>query len=36
MRRESAVPAPVYCPDSFVTRRQMAIFIAKALGLQWN
>lgn len=24
-----------YCPDSFVTRRQMAIFIAKALGLQW-
>ena len=27
---------PVYCPDSFVTRRQMAIFIAKALGLQWN
>jgi hypothetical protein len=26
---------PVYCPDSFVTRRQMAIFIAKALGLQW-
>ncbi len=29
-------PPPVYCPDSFVTRRQMAIFIAKALGLQWN
>ena len=28
-------PPPVYCPDSFVTRRQMAIFIAKALGLQW-
>jgi len=26
---------PVYCPDSFVTRRQMAIFLAKALGLQW-
>jgi S-layer homology domain len=25
----------LYCPDSFVTRRQMAIFIAKALGLQW-
>ncbi len=24
-----------YCPDSPVTRRQMAIFIAKALGLQW-
>jgi hypothetical protein len=26
---------PLYCPDDFVTRRQMAIFIAKALGLQW-
>ena len=26
---------PTYCPDSPVTRRQMAIFIAKALGLQW-
>ena len=25
-----------YCPDSPVTRRQMAIFIAKALGLQWQ
>ncbi len=25
-----------YCPDAPVTRRQMAIFIAKALGLQWN
>jgi len=25
----------LYCPDAFVTRRQMAIFIAKALGLQW-
>ena len=24
-----------YCPDNFVTRRQMAIFLAKALGLQW-
>lgn len=24
-----------YCPDSFVTRRQMAVFIAKALGLDW-
>jgi hypothetical protein len=24
-----------YCPDNPVTRRQMAIFIAKALGLQW-
>jgi hypothetical protein len=26
----------LYCPDNPVTRRQMAIFIAKALGLQWN
>jgi hypothetical protein len=26
---------PLFCPDSFVTRRQMAIFLAKALGLQW-
>jgi hypothetical protein len=25
-----------YCPDSPVTRRQMAIFIAKALGLDWD
>lgn len=24
-----------YCPDAFVTRRQMAIFIAKSLGLHW-
>jgi S-layer homology domain len=24
-----------YCPDSPVTRRQMAIFLAKALGLSW-
>ena len=24
-----------YCPDSFVTRRQMAVFIAKAIGLDW-
>lgn len=24
-----------YCPDGPVTRRQMAIFISKALGLQW-
>ncbi len=24
-----------FCPDSPVTRRQMAIFMAKALGLQW-
>lgn len=26
----------LYCPDSPVTRRQMAIFIAKALGLHWK
>jgi hypothetical protein len=26
---------PMYCPDDFVTRRQMAIFISKALGLQF-
>ena len=25
-----------YCPDSPVTRRQMAIFLAKALGLYWE
>jgi hypothetical protein len=24
-----------YCPDGFVTRRQMAVFLAKALGLHW-
>ncbi len=24
-----------YCPDSPVTRRQMAVFLAKALGLYW-
>ena len=26
----------LYCPDAPVTRRQMAIFIAKALGLHYN
>jgi hypothetical protein len=26
---------PLFCPDAFVTRRQMAVFLAKALGLQW-
>ena len=25
-----------YCPDSTLTRRQMAIFLAKALGLYWD
>ena len=24
-----------YCPDSTLTRRQMAVFLTKALGLQW-
>lgn len=26
---------PNYCPDSPLTRRQMAVFLAKALGLHW-
>jgi hypothetical protein len=26
---------PLYCPDNPVTRRQMAVFFAKALGLHW-
>jgi len=26
---------PNFCPDQFLTRRQMAIFLAKALGLHW-
>ena len=25
-----------YCPDAPVTRRQMAVYLAKALGLQWQ
>jgi len=25
-----------YCPDGSLTRRQMAVFLAKALGLQWS
>jgi hypothetical protein len=24
-----------YCPDALLTRRQMAVFLSKALGLQW-
>jgi hypothetical protein len=24
-----------FCPDGFLTRRQMAVFLAKALGLHW-
>ncbi len=27
---------PLYCPDSPLTRGQMAVFLAKALGLQWQ
>ena len=27
---------PLYCPDANVTRRQMAVFFAKALGLQFQ
>jgi hypothetical protein len=30
----SAAP-PLYCPDNPVTRGQMAVFLAKALGLSW-
>jgi hypothetical protein len=26
---------PMYCPDAFLTRGQMAVFLAKALGLHW-
>lgn len=26
---------PMYCPDATLTRRQMAVFLAKALGLHW-
>lgn len=25
----------IYCPDAILTRRQMAVFLAKALGLHW-
>jgi hypothetical protein len=25
-----------YCPDANLTRRQMAVFLAKALGLHWT
>jgi hypothetical protein len=30
------VSPPLYCPNSPLTRGQMAVFLAKALGLQWN
>lgn len=26
---------PMYCPDATLTRRQMAVFLAKGLGLHW-
>lgn len=26
---------PLFCPDGVVTRKQMAAFIARALGLHW-
>jgi hypothetical protein len=26
---------PIYCPDATLTRRHMAVFLAKALGLHW-
>ena len=28
--------AGVFCPDATLTRRQMAVFLAKALGLDWR
>ena len=31
----SAAP-PLYCPDDPVTRGQMAVFLSKALGLQFS
>ena len=27
---------PLYCPDNPLTRRQMAVFLSKALGLYWQ
>jgi hypothetical protein len=29
------VSPPLYCPNDFVTRGQMAVFISRALGLHW-
>ena len=31
----SAAP-PLYCPDNFVTRGQMAVFLSKLTGLSWT
>jgi len=28
-------PTPNYCPDGFITRGQMAVFLSRALGLHW-
>jgi len=28
--------AGIYCPGDVVTRGQMAVFLAKALGLNWS
>ncbi len=32
----SGCGATTYCPDANVTRGQMAVFLAKALGLHWS
>lgn len=32
----TAPPNPNYCPDSSLTRGQMAVFLARALGLHWS
>jgi S-layer homology domain len=29
------VAPPLYCPGAFITRGEMAVFLAKALGLHW-
>jgi len=31
-----SVSPPLYCPDNFVTRGQMAVFISRALGLHFS
>ena len=30
-----SVSPPLFCPDDVVTRKQMAAFFARALGLHW-
>ena len=32
----SGCAASQYCPDAFVTRGQMAVFLSRALGLHWS